>query len=70
MLVQFGEVIMTRPLPKHLEPHKFTSDGEPNLHRIALRVPTSLKERLDQYKSEHGVGATNDRIRQILAENF
>jgi len=61
---------MTRPLPKHLEPYKFSCEGEPNIHRIALRIPDSLKERLDKYKCEHGVSATNDRIRQILAENF
>lgn len=57
-------------LPKHLEPYKFTCEGEPNVHRIALRVPDSLKEKLDRYKEQHGAKALNDVIRQLLRENF
>jgi len=61
---------MPNPLPKHLEPYKFSCEGEPNIHRIALRIPDSLKGKLDNYKREHGVSSMNDRIRQLLFENF
>jgi len=62
---------MTKPLPPHLEPYKFKTAGdEPNIYRIALRVPSRIKAKLDAYRTAYGVSATNDRIRQLLRDHF
>lgn len=59
------------PAPKQLKKYEFRASGdESNLHRLAFRIPESLKNRIDEFTKENGVSARNDRIREILKEYF